>query len=96
MKTTLVNTCLVVLLAVGSSSFAGVDDFEDTGPNFTVVQTRVIEGVTVTISNANGRSPKKLIGASSTPIWISRALIEPENGLNSVTHVKATAMMGET
>lgn len=54
MKTTLVNTCLVVLLAVGSSSFAGVDDFEDTGPNFTVVQTRVIEGVTVTISNASG------------------------------------------
>jgi len=54
LKTTLVNTCLVVLLAVGSSSFAGVDDFEDTGPNFTVVQTRVIEGVTVTISNASG------------------------------------------
>ncbi len=54
MKRTLVNTCLVVLLAVGSSSFAGVDDFEDTGPNFTVVQTRVIEGVTVTISNASG------------------------------------------
>ena len=33
---------------------AGIDDFEDTGPNFTPVDARVIEGVTVTISNASG------------------------------------------
>ena len=54
MKRCFANLCLVVLLSIGGSAFAGVDDFEDTGPNFTQVTTRVVEGVSVTISNASG------------------------------------------
>lgn len=54
MKKCFPNLCLVVLLAIGGSAFAGVDDFEDTGPNFTIVNSRVVEGITVTISNASG------------------------------------------
>ncbi len=54
MKRCIVNSCLIVLIAVCGSALAGVDDFEDTGPNFTHVATRVIDGVTVTISNTSG------------------------------------------
>jgi len=59
LKRCLVNSCLVVLVAfcsfaISGSAFAGVDDFEGTEPNFTNVNSRVIEGITVTISNASG------------------------------------------
>jgi hypothetical protein len=54
LKRCFANLCLLVLLTIGSSAFAGVDDFEDTGPNFTIVNSRVIEGITITISNASG------------------------------------------
>lgn len=54
MNRRIANYCLVVLLALGSTAFAGIDDFEDTGPNFTIITSRVIEGVTVSFSNASG------------------------------------------
>ena len=54
MKRYFVNSCLIVVLAVCGSAMAGVDDFEDTGPNFTHVATRVIDGINVTISNSSG------------------------------------------
>lgn len=54
MKRCLVNSCLIVLVALGGSAFAGIDDFEDTGPNYTVVSSRVIDGITVTFSNSSG------------------------------------------
>ena len=50
----------------------------------------------VTMTSASGRSPKKLMAVSVTPIWISRALTEPENGSSSRTQVNATAMTGAT
>jgi hypothetical protein len=50
----LLHTYLIFLLVVSGSALAGVDDFEDTGPNFTVVSSRVIEGVTIDLSNASG------------------------------------------
>lgn len=54
MKRNLLHTYLISLLIVSGSALAGVDDFEDTGPNFTVVSSRVIEGVTIDLSNASG------------------------------------------
>ncbi|MBU8870622.1 MAG: hypothetical protein KOO60_07150 [Gemmatimonadales bacterium] len=54
MKKFFVNLCLVALLAICGSALAGIDDFENTGPNFTYVNSRVNDGVTVTISNASG------------------------------------------
>jgi len=43
----------MVLVAISGSALAGIDDFEDTGPNYTIVNSRVIEGVTITFSNAS-------------------------------------------
>jgi len=54
LKRCLITLCLMVLVAISGSALAGIDDFEDTGPNFTIVNSRVIEGVTITISNASG------------------------------------------
>ncbi len=50
----LVNLCLLSLLLVSSSALAGIDDFENVGPNFTHVSARVIDDVTVTFSNNSG------------------------------------------
>ncbi len=49
----LITFCLMVLVAISGSALAGIDDFEDTGPNYTIVNSRVIEGVTITFSNAS-------------------------------------------
>ena len=54
MKRNLLHTYMIFLLVLSGSALAGVDDFEDTGPNFTVVSSRVIEGVTIDLSNASG------------------------------------------
>ena len=54
MKRWHITLCLIVLITVYGSAFAGIDDFEDTGPNFTIVSSRVIEGVTINLSNASG------------------------------------------
>ena len=54
MKRNLLHTYMIFLLVVSGSALAGVDDFEDTGPNFTVVSSRDIEGVTIDLSNASG------------------------------------------
>ena len=42
------------------------------------------------------RWPKKLIGPSAAPICWSIAFTAPENGSNSTTHEKATAITGAT
>ena len=52
MEKKFVALCLVLLVA--GSALAGVDDFEDLGANYTQIHSRVIEGVTVTLSNASG------------------------------------------
>lgn len=54
MKGKVIGSCLLVLLAMEGTAGAGVDGFEDTGPNFTHVGSRDIEGATITISNASG------------------------------------------
>ncbi len=54
LKRCLIKSCVMVLLVLAGSATAGVDDFEDTGPNFTQVNSRVVEGITATISNASG------------------------------------------
>ena len=46
--------------------------------------------------SASGRWPKKLMASEVTPIRISSALAEPENGSNRITQVKATAITGAT
>jgi len=42
------------------------------------------------------RCPKKLIGPDATSICCSMALTAPENGSNSTTQEKATAITGAT
>jgi hypothetical protein len=54
LKRCLITTCLVALLALTGSALAGIDDLEDTGPNFTHITTRVIDGISVTLSNSSG------------------------------------------
>jgi hypothetical protein len=45
-------SCTVFLLILVGSAWAGIDDFEDPGPNYTVISERVIDDVTVSLSNA--------------------------------------------
>ena len=54
MRRCLVPLSLLALISYASPAIADVDDFEDLGANFTVVSTRVIAGVTVTLDNARG------------------------------------------
>ena len=48
------------------------------------------------MTRASGLCPKKLMASSVTPIWMSSALTEPENGSRSRTQVNATAITGAT
>ena len=51
---------------------------------------------TVTVINAKGLRPKKLIGVSITSMSINIAFIDPEKGSNKIIQVKATAIIGAT
>jgi hypothetical protein len=50
----LYHSCTLFLLILAGAAMAGIDDFEDPGPNYTVISERVIEGITITLSNARG------------------------------------------
>lgn len=52
MRRFFVYLCSVSLFAISGSALAGVDDFEDTAPNYTPVASRVIDDITVSISNS--------------------------------------------
>lgn len=52
MKKHLIHTYIIILLIVSGTALAGVDDFEDAGPNYQVISSRVIDDVTISFSNA--------------------------------------------